>query len=91
VAKYWAQSAGIDLEVDMRPPMLNFSEAPGAIHGFGTKLPDGLQKSLRLGSFCQNLRKDCKSNVLQSGVVVMCRRNNTPQERYRGSTHSMSR
>ena len=36
---------------------------------FGTKLPDGLQKSLRLGSFCQNFRKDCKSNVLQSGIA----------------------
>jgi hypothetical protein len=33
------------------------------VHGFGTKLPDGLQKSLRLGSFCQNFRKDCKSNI----------------------------
>jgi hypothetical protein len=41
--------------------------------------------------FCQNLRKDCKFYVLQSGVVVMCRRNNTPRERYRGSTHSMPR
>jgi hypothetical protein len=39
------------------------------VHRFGTKLLDGLQKSLRLGSFCQNLRKDCKFYVLQSGIA----------------------
>ena len=38
-------------------------------HRFGTKLLDGLQKSLRLGSFCQNLRKDCKFYVSQSGIA----------------------
>jgi hypothetical protein len=38
-------------------------------HGFRTKLPEGLQKSLLLGSFCQNLRKACKLYVLQSTVA----------------------
>ena len=39
-----------------------------AWHAIGTKLPDGLQKSLRLGSFHQDLRKGCKFYVYKQGL-----------------------
>ena len=38
----------------------------GARPRIRNQVAGGLQKSLRLGSFCQNLRKDCKFYVLQS-------------------------
>ena len=43
----------------------------GARPRIRNQVAGGLQKSLRLGSFCQNFRKDCKSNVLQSGIAIL--------------------
>ena len=53
----------------------------------GAKLLDGLQKSLPPGSFCQNLRKDCNFNFLQSRVAYSLSPGITHRgEWYRGST-----